>query len=280
MATCLAIVRWPGYQATLERDITFGRVIYDAGKAAACLDRLEHFYSTACTRSARAAASATLGTVCSEMFTGTIAPGDACFFSEECAGGALCQLNDASCADFLQCCPGTCVADPPPAPLGGDCSAGQGCAEGNACTTAQLGGPLTCMAPLAAGAACNSVGSACAAPMYCDIDPATNTGTCRAPAASGGPCNVEVGSASCDDVRDDCEGTAICTRRVPAGASCFAGAQTCVDYASCDGTTCVAAAKLGEPCGGATGIDCLPGLECPSPTYTCRLLPPVNGTCM
>ncbi|HEY7371753.1 MAG TPA: hypothetical protein VIF57_06210, partial [Polyangia bacterium] len=126
------------------------------------------------------------------------------------------------------------------------------------------------------------VGISCAAPMYCDIDPATNAGTCRAPAASGGPCNVWVDSASCDDLRDHCEGmtTGICTRRVAAGASCVLGSQSCVGYATCDGTTCVAAAKLGQPCGGANGVGCVPGLECASSTYTCRLLPPVNGACM
>ncbi|HEY7370938.1 MAG TPA: hypothetical protein VIF57_02085, partial [Polyangia bacterium] len=149
MATCLAIARWPGYQATLERDISFGRVMYDAVKAAACLDRLESTYGIACTRSAQASAGDTLDTVCTGMFTGTVAPGGACFLSEECAGGALCQPNDVSCTDFMQCCPGVCVTNPPPAPPGGDCSAGQRCADGNICAAAEIGGPLICMAPLA-----------------------------------------------------------------------------------------------------------------------------------
>src|SRR5690349_19312596 len=44
MATCMAIVQTPGYQATIEQDIASGTVKYDATKAAACVNLLERVY--------------------------------------------------------------------------------------------------------------------------------------------------------------------------------------------------------------------------------------------
>jgi hypothetical protein len=279
MATCRAIVQQPGYQATIEQDIASGKVRYDAARAGACIVRLEHFYGAGCTHSAQASAHHALGTTCDGVFAGTVAAGGACFFSEECADSGFCAPDDSTCFSFLQCCAGTCVAEPAPVAAGGDCSAGQSCAGDNVCYAATSAGTPTCTAPLAEGAACTEA-IPCAAPTYCDLDPTTSMGTCRRPAASGGTCNVAAGSASCDDLRDDCDQTtAVCTRRIAAGASCTNG-QSCVGYASCDGTTCVASAALGQTCGAANGVGCLPGLLCPSPGYTCMPPPAVNGACM
>ncbi|HEY7370939.1 MAG TPA: hypothetical protein VIF57_02090 [Polyangia bacterium] len=279
MATCRAIVQIPGYQATLEQDIASGKIKYDANRAGACIALLEGLYGAGCTHSAQAPARHNLGTTCDSVLAGTVAPGGACFFSEECRDSGFCQPDDSACLRFVQCCPGTCVAEPPPIAAGGGCSEGQSCGGDNVCYAATSGATATCTTPLAEGAACTST-TACAAPTYCDVDPATGVGTCRRPAATGGPCNVAVGGMSCDDLRDDCDQTtAICTRRIAAGAPCAYG-QSCVGYASCDGTTCVASAALGQTCGAATGIGCIAGLLCPAPGYTCMPPPAVDGACM
>ena len=281
MATCVAIIQAPGYQATVEQDIASGTVKYDATKAAACVDLLERVYGAGCTRSGQVSAGGhSAGTVaCDGVFAGTVTLGGSCFFSEECMDGAYCQPIDSNCFNFLQCCAGNCVAEPPQVSAGGDCSEGQRCPRGYYCDPALSGGPRTCLATLAEGAACAPEAD-CAEPLFCDLDPATQTGTCRRPAASGGSCNAAISVPSCDDVRDHCDATtATCTPRGAPGASC-ADQDSCVSYASCDGTTCVAAAGLGETCGGANGIGCLAGLQCPSPGYTCMPPPAVDGACM
>jgi hypothetical protein len=281
MATCLTVVQEePGYLQTLDADIASGKVVYDGVKANSCVSEYESILSS-CNRSDDAALSA-LSPSCDKVLVGTVAAGGACFFSEECAGGGSCQATDTSCSRTQMCCAGTCLAEPAPIPVGGDCSApqpNQSCAAGSYCNTAQSGSSLTCVVPSTVeGTPCTS-STLCANPMYCSIDPTTNMGTCKRAAATGAACDSSVGSLSCDAVGDYCDTTTgKCTPRIAPGGTCDSAQYNCVGYATCVGTTCVARPVAGQTCDPTNGPSCLGGLDCDATTNKCTPWP-TGGVC-
>lgn len=109
-------------------------------------------------------------------------------------------------------------------------------------------------------AACDAAVSGTVAPGgRCSIDvECTGDAYCRRPAAT-----MPMGTT--------CPGT--CTARVGAGQHCTQLAD-CTTGLYCDrSSTCTPPATLGEPCQGAAGKECAPGLECVGDTMT------VSGTC-
>jgi hypothetical protein len=279
-ATCEAWLRIQTSEfETLKTDIASGKVIYDPVAAGKCIGLLDMI--TSCTRTVARPLAEQSTAACNAVFTGTVAPGAACFFSAECANGT-CAKTGCSAA----CCAGACVATPAPIPVGGDCSAplpNQSCASGSICSIDAVTGVGTCVVPPSAvGAACtNDVG--CDPTLYCNADPVTGSGTCQRGAATGATCNPALGSLSCDDLRDTCDiTTGRCTPPTPVGMACDPTSPSgCVGYASCDSatSTCLAKLRLGQACSTTTGLSCLAGLTCDPTTLTCTSTDPPGPSC-
>jgi hypothetical protein len=284
LPTCEATMQRDSTEfATLRADIASGKVRYDAAKASACLDYQNRVYGGACTRSALAAASSTIGSeACAEVLVGSVAEGGPCFSAFECTS-ASCRQADTTCSRSRQCCPGTCSVKPTSIAVGADCSSllpGQTCATGAVCISTGSQGSPTCQVPAkTAGASC-AMAFECATPLFCALDAAGGTGTCQAPAATGASCNTVVGAAACDDVRDYCDqASGQCTPRVAVGASCDPTQQNCVFYGSCLGGTCVAMSPERGACDATNGPSCLGDLECSSQTFTCGFPAFVDVAC-
>jgi hypothetical protein len=275
-ATCLASRQvTPHHDDTLSQDVSSGKVLYDGVKARACLDVLNGVSS--CHRTG--AASYRLDPNCRTIFTGTVAVGGTCFFNEECADGGVCELTDASCASSAQCCPGTCVAVPPPTAAGGACPPFPATCASLICVL-DPDGTATCRTPVGVGASCRV--SPCMNTLYCD----PSTWTCKAPVGTGGACNPALTSPpsvseDCDGVNDRCSAaTSVCTPLLPVGSPCDPATNGCVTYATCDPTTstCVERPTIGAACDPTgSGPACLGG-SCDATTATCTLTP-VAGAC-
>ena len=257
--------------ATLKADVAAGIVTYDGQAARACIDAFKRFSS--CKSTQRGDPQVALG-VCESVFLGTVPTGGACLFSEECADHGFCtRLNCAT----SQCCAGTCLATPPPVPAGGDCSnlvADQDCVAGTVCDSG------TCSVPLGPGARCTP-SDYCVLPYECrNIDTATNMGTCTPPPERGQPCGIGDVSSACNDERDTCDYVAhVCAARIAVGGACtFGNPPFCVDYAACDGATCVQRPALGASCDPTLPEgDCLGSLDCDPTTAVCTAR--VGGAC-
>jgi hypothetical protein len=276
-ATCLQTIQvQPGYVATVQQDIDGGKIKFDGNAAARCLSTIEGLSS--CKKGEVAAAGEVLDDGCPGLFTGTVAIGGACFFDAECTSG-LCQRTDPGCSVRKQCCGGTCADVPPPIAVGGDCSspmANQSCAAGSSCRQGQSGQPNSCMPRVAMeGAACKDL-DGCLYPLFCDVVSATGgTGTCKRPAATGETCNPEA-LESCDDGRDVCDAeTLTCIPRVAVGAACTP--NTCVGWAVCLNTSCVARPGIGGRCDPTFGAQCLGGSVC---TIASCTLTPAGDACL
>jgi hypothetical protein len=276
-ATCLASRQvTPHYYDTLTQDVGSGKVLYDGAKARACFDKVNAVSS--CHRTGLSVLD--LDPSCTGMFSGTVAVGGSCFFPEECAAGA-CKLTDASCASSAQCCPGACIAVPPPVAAGGACPAVPGICASRICVIDAIANTETCQTPVGLGASCLGL-IPCESTLYCD--PVSET--CREPAGTGGACNPELTSPpsvseDCDGVNDRCSATtSVCTPLLAVGSSCDPSANGCVTYATCDATTntCVERPAVGAACDPTgAGPSCLGG-ACDATTATCTLTP-VGGAC-
>ena len=268
-ASCLASIQVaPHHYDTLGQDIASGRVIYDGDKARACFEKVN---ASSCNR---------LGfpvikwdPTCTTIFTGTVAPGGACFFAEECAGGS-CQPTDTSCAGSAQCCAGTCVALPPSVPSGSPCPSLPAVCASRVCVI-DPSGTATCRTPVELGEPCN-LETACANGSYCD----PGTSICKAPGGSGAACNPALDSEDCDFPYACDAATSVCTPPLPVGAACDPSTGGCIEYASCDATTntCVERPQVGAACDPTgAGLACLGG-TCDQTTATCTL-EPTGGAC-
>jgi hypothetical protein len=274
-ATCVASQQEVhGYYATLDQDVDAGTVTFDSAQARHCIDLLARLPS--CKQSQAGAALAQFDDDCHALFSGTVPTGGACFFSEECASGH-CSPTDTYCSRTAQCCPGVCADVTAQIPVGGDCTnlvSGQDCANGSSCAPGPNQTFVCTAASTTEGASCATY-DGCRSPLFCDLDLTTGVGTCKRPVATGGACNPTA-SRACDDGRDICDfDTGTCTRKGAVGAPCLT--ETCVGWASCDGTTCVARPRAGETCDPVLGPACIGGLSCDS-TMTCSLTP-VGDAC-
>jgi hypothetical protein len=276
-ATCLSSDHYePHDYATLDQDISTGKVMYDGAKAQACLDA----YNAVSSCNRKDVGNIAPNPDCHAVFTGTVAAGGACFASAECAGGGTCWTG-GTCAPQYECCPGTCLAAPPTVALGGDCSsAATVCVWGTVCTVDLTKGGETCQPFVGVGASCvYSINeSVCASPLYCD----STTGVCNAPVATGGPCDPSRGSLDCDIRTDRCDTTTlVCTPPLAVGAPCSNATDNCAAYATCDATTntCVQRPAVGQACDRTNGPPCLGDTTtCDSTSATCVRMP-AGGAC-
>jgi hypothetical protein len=276
-ATCLASKQvTPHYYDTLTEEVGSGKVIYDGAKARSCFDAVNAV--SACHRTG--ATVLDLDPNCTGMLSGTVAVGGPCFFAE-CASGGTCGLTDASCTSSATCCPGTCIAVPPPVASGGACPALPGICASRICVIDSISNTATCQSPVGLGASCLGL-VPCESTLYCD--PVSET--CREPVGTGGACNPELTtppsvSEDCDGVNDRCSATtSVCTPLLAIGSPCDPTTNGCVTYATCDATsnTCVERPAVGAACDPTgAGPACLGGV-CDATTATCTLTP-VGGAC-
>jgi len=267
---------------TVKVDIAAGKVRYDAAEAARCIqsfDALAQLYASGCTQSMRAGGPPPPSD-CSRTFTGTVPNGGACFNSFQCSS-QRCMAADATCAPSHQCCAGTCSPPQTILPAGADCVASsrdQICATGTVCAANPPSAPAKCMTPSTVeGSPCSALG-ACAPPLFCQLD--SSDGTCRRVAARGAPCVASGISApqACDDLLDYCDrSTHVCTRRGAPGEPCDPAQRTCLGYAQCLGSTCVALGSERAACEPTSGPGCLGDLECSPITKTCTLPTPASA---
>jgi hypothetical protein len=232
---------WDTYDAALVA----GTIIYDAAAAARCL---ETFDGASC-----AELYSVLGSLCTDVWVPTVAPGGACAINAECIDGRC--VTDAEC-------PGTCVADgdagdacAPPVPscgpdlvcrdgacrvrgdAGATCMFELDCADGLVCLSS------TCSARPGAGETCSpSATSQCSDSLVCD--PATETcvdGAVEGESCAALPCAV---GRRCDPVTDTCV-----TAALP-GSACSDDVE-CPYAFFCDAGTCAPLPVPGESCASA-----------------------------
>jgi hypothetical protein len=275
--TCESSLRpYTGFFETMSLDVASGKVIYDAQAAGACIGVSNQI--TSCKSSQSAPLVLEAADACQRVLTGAVSTGGACFFNQECVSGSC---DTAACT--MVCCAGTCRAVPAPVPDGSHCDIAQalngGCAPGSVCFYDGNVGASSCVAvPDMVGAACSGA-IGCSSAFYCALDLTTRTGTCQYGAVTGAPCVG--GTGSCDDQRDVCDSTNVCTPPSPVGGPCGVN-QLCIGYARCNSTTstCQALARLGEVCSSSTGPFCLSGLGCDPVTGTCQSEDPPGPACM
>lgn len=234
----------PDVRTSLEA----GRLVFDPERARRCVDSYAQLTCDTLPPD-RAARDA-----CAEVFTGTIAPGDACAFGEECASGACAR---EACPDA--CCAGVCVVPRPTPDVGEPCTSL--CVDGAFCNV-----DAVCQALLPEGAACT--GPECAAGLYCaglatsgggactplprrgeacespcaELGSVCWQGTCAALGLPGAPCGD---AGACSLFYDCAPDSATCTALPTLGMSC---STTCADGAYCEQGACVDQKPDGESC--------------------------------
>lgn len=253
-ATCLANTAAVIDESELMAHVNTGTTVYDGNLAASCLAALESATSLG-SCSVTDQRSVPLPPACRATTRGTFAPGAAC------SDGYVCQSNtcgNITCTGATGCCMGTCST--PSVPLGGACTFGDGCPDGDFCQLSLTGG--TCVPRLAAGQACTADDN-CVAGTLC------LSSVCARLPAEGAPCDVTLG---CDARADYCGAT--CTRRIAPGGRCFVGNE-CAVYSTCDLTTgtCVTRAAARATCS-ASG-ECLASLTCANNVCTAPAPPPL-----
>lgn len=269
-ATCDASLFLDGNEfASILAAVDRGTITYDEDAAQACVDAIR---GQGCEFDGFHSADP-----CEDVFQGTVQPGGACFVDLECAGTGVCNQTDPSCDPDVACCPGTCAMGPTESAAGGPCGDElHFCALGTYCKASATGGNGTCTAVVTMeGAACDEI-DGCANPMYCNLDFMTGTGTCKAAPGSGETCSRE-DLLPCADNRDYCDpATMKCVRSAAVGAACGNGIS-CVDYASCINSVCVADLEAGAACTVDTGAECHGSLDCiggvctaPPPGMACQ----------
>jgi hypothetical protein len=224
----LCAAAWGGIISSdpdLDAAVANGSVEYDAKAAKECLD------------SAREAECGGFffedgpSDACDEVFIGTIEDGDACWIDEQCVSGA-CQIADCMNA----CCQGVCVAPPPDAGIGEDCSA-QDCVSGAYCDyTAEAS---TCKALKGVGEGCGG-NYECSGSLRC-----FNTG-CQEPPSEGAPC-VE---GRCGDALGCDLASNTCQKLRGEGQACAPEASICAFGLGCSAATeqCERPGGVGSAC--------------------------------
>jgi hypothetical protein len=240
----------------LFADVSSGKVIYDGGQAAKCVDL---YNSLGCNASDSTMAAANQALSCSAAFIGTVANGAPCFVGEECVSNVC---NTSSCTSDM-CCLGVCE---PAVPVGGDCSSnGSECVPGAFCKFSAPGGATpVCATRVANGQPCTAFDQ-CVPGLHCNGSDAATPGVCGPLPREGAACPDNV----CDASADVCDMTShTCVRLIAVGGTCSLAGSACVSYARCDPTIlkCVALASPGGAC--TTETDCIGHLPC------------VGGACM
>ncbi|HVV86997.1 MAG TPA: Dickkopf N-terminal cysteine-rich domain-containing protein [Kofleriaceae bacterium] len=230
--------------STIEASVAAGRIKYDGGAAADCLDAFESESCDSTTESARVTPPA-----CDDAIKGAVADGGACFISTECVSRS-CSVPDCGMA----CCQGTCDATVAKAAIGASC-ANADCVDGAFCNDSDV-----CAALLAAGQTCQN-------DDQCGYGLACGNNVC-APAANRGDACLD---GRCSDIGDRCDGNMTCVALSGAGGACttdFGGVFDCQLPLVCNQTTlqCENPPTAGQAC----TTFCANGLFCNDDTHQCE----------
>lgn len=281
--------RCEGYRAAVAAGVATGELTYFELAAKACRNRVK-------------ALSCEVGIDydwqsepdCVAMFAGARTDGMGCTLPVSCTDGHFCdgrfgcpglcrkeRLNNEMCSGLDPCAAGFFCASPmlrchARVALGAPCEisiAGNACADGTFCDTAQPGQPV-CAPVRGRGAGCSSdyecsvglscfnnrcsggqVGDTCLGDGDCVASARCNTGFCRETVAEGEGCS---GAAQCSE-GFTCSST--CTPSRVLGDSCAPPFGSCYQ-ARCDvlDVACVAPLNDGAAC--ATAAECKPGRAC------------------
>jgi len=252
------------YGAALEARldaVRSGRWTFDPARAAHCLEKLP----VACLLFEAEEPLEAFGSVCEEVFEGSVPAGDPCASDEDCAGPATCDTIQDSPACLGRCLPRAEPGSPCTQAL--DCSTVGGdfafCSEEQRCVLVTLG------APAALGAACGLLDVTDAGAMVVDCE-----GEAYCDNREGGTCRpfIAVG-AECPSENEPCEAGARCLRDETNALHCVsfdlrktAGADCSADYVVCDAFSGLACAPSGScepsPCNPNLGFGCSAGEFC------------------
>jgi hypothetical protein len=236
--------------SSLEWSVTRGTVRFQPEGAKACLD--DFLLSAQCETSERRAAPETSDVACKDAFIGTVALGERCVSSRDCAAGS-CEIDADQCVNT--CCAGVCGA--PRAEglvVGASCNIdSEQCGRGKYCTAASV-----CAAYRNFGESCSS--EQCFSPMVCEAA-GNEMPTCR---FSQRPRRGEICAGECDSTDDYCSvEPRMCVARKEPGQAC-ANDDECVGYASCVEGVCLRVL----------------GMACDETVNPCRSYRCVGGTCV
>jgi hypothetical protein len=245
-------------------DLAAGKTTYDGAAAGACLAAIS---KESCQSSEQSGAAEE---ICRGAFRGTIAEGVTCVNDFQCTSG-YCAT---SCDPRDYCCTGTCGPKRQIVAVDGKCGTPAMRCGADAYCQHISADEARCFPRQADGQRCQEdrvcrQGSSCRRTSVSSPD-----GTCAKMAVEGEACDVlpcDGDDIACDPVR------LVCTKRVAPGQPCDPGdlAGQCVSYARCDQATssCVALARLGQPCGDLGA--CLGDLICGGGTCLAPRDPPI-----
>lgn len=215
--------------ADLMNGVANGSIVYDGERAHECIEAL-----TGASCAVYAFEDTLWSSVCSRVFSGTIADGQLCHLDVQCRS-SWCDVSWDACDGA--CCAGSCVTVPQGSAIGQACPLGL-CVDGAFCDY----GTETCQARKGEGVPCE-YSEACASDLVCMGYP----GVCARPRAEGEACiGGECGrlGLTCDPTRS------ICVAVQVAGEVCNPEVDLCGTSLSCSAATntCMSAPGFGEPC--------------------------------
>jgi hypothetical protein len=215
---------------------------------------------------------------CLAALDGTVALGGDCTLDEDCQGQAICKSSSGAC-------PGQCV---PLLVAGQPCDQDGDCQSGLQCSSETK----LCVAPAAAGQACEYTAPPCGPGLLCLGKDDTNQtpGTCQTiasalSAAPGAACDAtnrslcQPGSSCIANAIDltslSIDWLCVPTGGYPAGGACKPGfPEACASGYFCQtgsgltalSGTCTLLPAAGQPCAGSDAKQCQPGAVCVSGT--------------
>lgn len=227
-AICNAYFRFPS-EAPLIEAVANKKIAYDGGAATECIEALAAIGCDRTQRDARAEPAA-----CAKVFTGKVADGAACAFSDECTSG----ICDAPSCTRDRCCPGTCAPTIAAAPAGAACSIDAQCAAGY-CNKQNVCAPRP-----REGAACDEL-DACDFGLACIGVTDLQDGSCRKLPFTGEQCPYR----QCAEVAATCNASFTCVALGLPGAACTQDTE-CSPFAECDEMAgkCIDTPTLGMAC--------------------------------
>ncbi len=254
-----------------SKGIAAGRLSYNAGAAASCLNALG---TATCDLSTLLMADASSS--CAAIIEPKVAVGGACELDSECDHG-FCNMGGAS----PTACAGTCTAF---VATGATCDGVSGrCAATDFCSSTNV-----CTALLGRGQACDEFSLECGAGLSCAT--IGTTSTCLPPAAEGAPCDTSAFTNACANSGLYCNTSTTpnptCQKRQPIGGVCNSDGSGCAAGLACvvvDDTmptgSCQAFLDVGQACTGTTSSACAGDATCDPTSQKCQLQGQAGADC-
>ena len=259
-AQCVAQLGLLFNDAQVVAGVGNGSITYDDGSAGDCVDAIRN---ESCDKSSQGYRVAPAS--CKNIIHGNRKQGDPCYFNQQCTSGS-CAPPTGPCT--MTCCAGTCNADPPAAvAIGQSCSMAP-CVDGAYCDQTQ-----TCVALIAANAACTSNNQCTYGTLCAGASPTALV--CTPTPKAGDPCVNQSGSfPTCDTEGLMCDATHHCVGYLDKGATCDPQQSACKGGFLCDATsmTCQLPPGTGQACTGS----CIAPDHCDQTSGTC-VAPLPNG---